>query len=104
MSLCFILNKKILLAFFHCVKNVRIWSYSGPIFPTYPRIWTEYEEITQCFPLCNAESMPVLIEDKTLCGMGSFVASYFAFYYYSSRLSFILILTFYFTPRHPNVW
>ena len=68
------------------------------IFPTFPRIWTEYQEITQCFPLCNGESMPVLIEDKTLCGMGSFVASYFAFCYYTSRLSFILILTFYLLP------
>ena len=42
--------------------------------------------------------MPVLIEDKTLSGMGSFVASYFAFYYYTSWLSFILILTFYLLP------
>ena len=46
--------------------------------------------------------MPVSIEDKTLSGTEHFVASYFAFYYYISRLGFILILTFYFTPRHPE--
>ena len=29
----------------HCVKNVRIWSYSGPHFPAFSCIRTEYEEI-----------------------------------------------------------
>ena len=43
--------------------------------------------------------MPILIEDKTVSGAGSFVASSFAYYYYICRLSFISILTFYFTPR-----
>ena len=44
--------------------------------------------------------MPMLIEDKTVNDRESFVASSFAFYYYISRLGFISILTFYFTPRH----
>ena len=42
--------------------------------------------------------MPILIEDKTVSGTGSFVASSFT-YYYISRLGFISILTFYFTLR-----
>ena len=46
--------------------------------------------------------MLVLIEGKTLRGTGSFVASYFAFYYYISRLGFIPISTFCFTSRHPE--
>ena len=44
--------------------------------------------------------MPILIEDKTLSGTGSFVASSFACYYFISRLDFISILIFYFTPSH----
>ena len=44
--------------------------------------------------------MPMLIEDKTVSGTGSFLASSFAYYCYISRLGFISILTFYFTPRH----
>ena len=43
--------------------------------------------------------MPMLIEDKTV-GTRSFVVLSFADYYYISRLGFISILTFYFTPRH----
>ena len=31
----------------HCVKSVRVWSYSGPLFS---RIWTEYGEILECGP------------------------------------------------------
>ena len=38
--------------------------------------------------------MPILIEDETVSGTGSFVASYFAFYYVISRLGFISILGF----------
>ena len=41
----------------------------------------------------------MLIEDKTVSGTGSFVALSFAYYYYASRLGFISILTFYFSPR-----
>ena len=70
MNLCFILNKKILLAFLSFIQ------------------WQEYK------------TMPMLIEDKTVTGMGSFVALSFAYYSYISKLSFISILTFYFTPRH----
>ena len=44
--------------------------------------------------------MTMLIEDKTVSGTGRFVASSFIYYYYISRLGFISILTFYFTPRH----
>ena len=44
--------------------------------------------------------MPMLTEDKTVSGTGSFVALSFANYYYISRLGFISILTFYFTARH----
>ena len=44
--------------------------------------------------------MPMLIEGKTVSGTGSFVALYFAYFYYISRLSFISISTFYFTLRH----
>ena len=44
--------------------------------------------------------MLMLIEDKTVSGTGSFVALSFAYYYYASRLDFISILTFYFSPRH----
>ena len=44
--------------------------------------------------------MPMLIEDKTVSGTGSFVVSSFANYYCISRLGFISILTSYFTPRH----
>ena len=44
--------------------------------------------------------MPMLIENETVSGTGSFVASSFAYYYYIGRLGFISILTFYFTPRH----
>ena len=46
--------------------------------------------------------MPMLIEDKTVSGTGSFVALSFAYYYYISGLGFISILTFYFTPTHPE--
>ena len=47
--------------------------------------------------------MSILIEDKTVSGTEIFVASYFAFYYYYiNRLGFISILTFCFTPRHPE--
>ena len=67
MNLYFILNKKILLAF---------------------------------FPSYNDKDMPVSIEDKSLSGTESFVASSFACYYYITRLGFVSILTFYFTPRH----
>ena len=44
--------------------------------------------------------MPMLIEDKTVSGTRSFVALSFTDYYYISRLGFISIVTFYFTPRH----
>ena len=47
----------------------------------------------------NDKNISILIEDKTVSGTGSFVASYFAFYYYISILDFS-VLTFYFTPRH----
>ena len=46
--------------------------------------------------------MPMLIEDETVSGTGNFVALSFEYYYYTSRLGFISILTFYFTPRHPE--
>ena len=52
------------------------------------------------FRLYNNKNMPILIEDKTVSSTGIFVASSFAYYYYISRLGFISILTFYFTPRH----
>ena len=32
---------------FHYVKNVYIWSFSGPYFPA---IWTEYGEMRSIFP------------------------------------------------------
>ena len=44
--------------------------------------------------------MPMPIEDKTVSGTGSFVALSFANYYCISRLGFISVLTFYFTPSH----
>ena len=44
--------------------------------------------------------MPMLIEDKTVSCTGNFVVSSFAYYYYISRLGFISIVTFYFTPGH----
>ena len=44
--------------------------------------------------------MPMLIEDKTASGTGSFAASSFAYYYYISRLGFISILNFCCTLRH----
>ena len=44
--------------------------------------------------------MPMLVEDKTASGTGSFVALSFANYYYISRVGSISILTFQFTPRH----
>ena len=40
----------------------------------------------------------MLIKDKTVSGTGSFEAFSFTYYYYISRLGFISILTFYFTP------
>ena len=46
--------------------------------------------------------MPMLIKDKTVSGTESFAASSFAYYYYVSRLSFISVLTFYFTLRHSD--
>ena len=42
-------------------------------------------------PLYNEKNMPVLIEEKTVSGVGSFVARYFVFYCYISRLGFISI-------------
>ena len=48
--------------------------------------------------------MPVLIEDETLSSTGSFVTSYFAFYYYISRLGFISILTFILLPRTQRIF
>ena len=51
------------------------------------------------FPLYNEKNMSIVIEDKTVSGTGSFVASSFAYYYYISRLGFISVLTFYFTQR-----
>ena len=44
--------------------------------------------------------MPMLLEDKTVNGTVSVVALSFAYYCCISRLGFISILTFYFTPRH----
>lgn len=43
------------------------------------------------FPLYNEKNVPVLIEEKTVSGVGSFVARYFVFYCYISRLGFISI-------------
>ena len=42
--------------------------------------------------------MSVLVEDKTVSGTESLVASYFAFYYYISRLRFVSIFTFIIIP------
>ena len=39
------LSVPIKLFAFDCVKSVRIWSYSGPHFPAFCRIRTEYGEI-----------------------------------------------------------
>ena len=64
--------------------NVRSPNFQRPAFPV----------------LDNEKSKTVLIEDKTLNGTGSFVASYFIFCYYISTIGFISILTFYFTPTH----
>ena len=44
--------------------------------------------------------MRMLIENKTVSGTESFAVLSFANYYYISRLGFMSILTFYFTPRH----
>ena len=41
----------------------------------------------------------MLFEDKTVSDTGSSVSSSFV-YYFISRLGFISVLTFYFTPRH----
>ena len=46
----------------------------------------------------NVKNMSVLIEDKTVSGTGSFVVSYFAFYFYISRFGFISILAFILLP------
>ena len=43
--------------------------------------------------------MPVLIEEETVSGTGSFFASSFAYYYYIGRLGFISILTFLFYSK-----
>ena len=42
----------------------------------------------------------MLFEDKTVSDTGSSVSSSFVYYYFFSRLGFISVLTFYFTPRH----
>ena len=34
----------------HCIKYVRIRSYSGPHFPAFSRIWTEYGDIPHISP------------------------------------------------------
>ena len=44
--------------------------------------------------------MSDLIKDKNASGTGSFVVSCFTFYYFISRLGFISLLAFFFTPRH----
>ena len=48
--------------------------------------------------------MSVLIEDKTVSGTRTFVASYFTFCYYISRLGFVSILCFIFLPDTQRIF
>lgn len=48
--------------------------------------------------------MSVLVEGKTISSTGSFVASYFEWYCYISRLDFISILAYFYSQTPRKYW